>query len=129
MYRTVPYPTCSSSAWRTPRPARLRPPAPDDSGPVWLTWEQVGQRAKAIAAGLHGLGVGLENPVAILANTRLDWVLADFGIMCAGGATTTVYPPPSPRTRSTSSPTPARRCCSRRTRPRRRRSPERTCPR
>ncbi|MGY4683262.1 AMP-dependent synthetase/ligase [Micromonospora aurantiaca (nom. illeg.)] len=71
-------------------------PAPDDSGPVWLTWEQVGQRAKAIAAGLHGLGVGLENPVAILANTRLDWVLADFGIMCAGGATTTVYPTTEP---------------------------------
>ncbi|KAB1117424.1 long-chain fatty acid--CoA ligase, partial [Micromonospora aurantiaca] len=63
---------------------------------VWLTWEQVGQRAKAIAAGLHGLGVGLENPVAILANTRLDWVLADFGIMCAGGATTTVYPTTEP---------------------------------
>ena len=71
-------------------------PAPDDSGPVWLTWEQVGQRAKAIAAGLHGLGVGLEDPVAILANTRLDWVLADFGIMCAGGATTTVYPTTEP---------------------------------
>ncbi|WP_405090504.1 long-chain fatty acid--CoA ligase [Micromonospora sp. NBC_01392] len=71
-------------------------PAPDDSGPVWLTWEQVGQRAKAIAAGLHGLGVGLEDPVAILANTRLEWVLADFGVMCAGGATTTVYPTTEP---------------------------------
>lgn len=71
-------------------------PAQDDSGPVWLTWEQVGQRAKAIAAGLHGLGVGLEDPVAILANTRLEWVLADFGVMCAGGATTTVYPTTEP---------------------------------
>ncbi|MEU5791199.1 long-chain fatty acid--CoA ligase [Micromonospora purpureochromogenes] len=71
-------------------------PGPDDSGPVWLTWEQVGQRAKAIAAGLHALGVGQEDPVAILANTRLDWVIADFGIMCAGGATTTVYPTTEP---------------------------------
>ncbi|MFI7605166.1 AMP-dependent synthetase/ligase [Micromonospora sp. NPDC049366] len=71
-------------------------PAADDSGPVWLTWEQVGHRARAIAAGLHGLGVGLEDPVAILANTRLEWVLADFGIMCAGGATTTVYPTTEP---------------------------------
>lgn len=71
-------------------------PAPDDSGPVWLTWEQVGHRAKAVAAGLHGLGVGQEDPVAILANTRLDWVIADFGIMCAGGATTTVYPTTEP---------------------------------
>ncbi|MGN9775675.1 AMP-dependent synthetase/ligase [Micromonospora sp. H33] len=70
-------------------------PGPDDS-PAWLTWEQVAHRAKAIAAGLHGLGVGQEDPVAILANTRLEWVLADFGIMCAGGATTTVYPTTEP---------------------------------
>ncbi|WP_233166813.1 long-chain fatty acid--CoA ligase [Micromonospora sp. Rc5] len=54
------------------------------------------QRARAVAAGLHGLGVGREDPVAILSSTRLDWVLADFGIMCAGGATTTVYPTTEP---------------------------------
>ncbi|MGC4805826.1 AMP-dependent synthetase/ligase [Micromonospora sp. DT233] len=71
-------------------------PAPDDSGPVWLTWEQVGHRAKAVAAGLHELGVGQEDPVAILANTRIEWVIVDFGIMCAGGATTTVYPTTEP---------------------------------
>ncbi|MFG3420681.1 AMP-dependent synthetase/ligase [Micromonospora sp. NPDC048063] len=71
-------------------------PASDDSGPVWLTWAQVARRAKAVAAGLHGLGVGQEDPVAILANTRLEWVLADLGIMCAGGATTTVYPTTEP---------------------------------
>lgn len=71
-------------------------PAPDDSGPVWLSWSQVGQRAKAIAAGLRGLGVGHEDRVAILANTRLDWVLADLGVMCAGAATTTVYPTTEP---------------------------------
>ncbi|MFG3699143.1 AMP-dependent synthetase/ligase [Micromonospora sp. NPDC047620] len=71
-------------------------PASDGSGPVWLTWAQVARRAKAVAAGLHGLGVGQENPVAILANTRLEWVLADLGIMCAGGATTTVYPTTEP---------------------------------
>ncbi|MFK3982154.1 AMP-dependent synthetase/ligase [Micromonospora sp. NPDC050397] len=71
-------------------------PAPDDSGPVWLTWSQVGQRAKAIAAGLHALGVGREERVAILASTRLDWVVADLGVMCAGAATTTVYPTTEP---------------------------------
>ncbi|MEV1289684.1 long-chain fatty acid--CoA ligase [Micromonospora sp. NPDC049679] len=71
-------------------------PAPDDSGPVWLTWAQVGQRAKAIAAGLLELGIGSEDRVAILANTRLDWIVADLGVMCAGGATTTVYPTTEP---------------------------------
>ena len=34
--------------------------------------------------------------MAILANTRLDWVVADLGIMCAGAATTTVYPTTEP---------------------------------
>jgi long-chain acyl-CoA synthetase len=71
-------------------------PAPDDSGPRWLTWAQVGQRAKAVAAGLRGLGVSSEDRVAIMANTRLDWIIADLGIMCAGGATTTVYPTTEP---------------------------------
>jgi long-chain acyl-CoA synthetase len=71
-------------------------PAPDDSGPVWLTWAQVGQRARAIAAGLRALGVGTEDRVAILAGTRLDWVLADLGVMCAGAATTAVYPTSEP---------------------------------
>lgn len=71
-------------------------PAADDSGPAWLTWSQVGQRAKAIAAGLRELGVGSEDRVAILANTRLEWVLADLGVMCAGAATTTVYPTTEP---------------------------------
>ncbi|MBB5825284.1 long-chain acyl-CoA synthetase [Micromonospora carbonacea subsp. aurantiaca] len=80
----------------TPDRPAFAHPAPDDSGPVWLTWAQVGQRARAVAAGLHGLGVGREDPVAILSSTRLDWVLADFGIMCAGGATTTVYPTTEP---------------------------------
>jgi len=62
----------------------------------WLTWAQVADRAKAIAAGLRSLGVGAEDRVAILSNTRFEWVLADLGVMCAGGATTTVYPTTEP---------------------------------
>ena len=34
--------------------------------------------------------------MAILANTRYEWVLADLGINCAGAATTTVYPTTEP---------------------------------
>ncbi|MFC0504541.1 AMP-dependent synthetase/ligase [Micromonospora costi] len=94
-YRSIPDMFLKRVA-ATPDRHAFAHPAADDSGPVWLTWAEVGRRAKAIAAGLHGLGVGLEQPVAILANTRLEWVLADFGIMCAGGATTTVYPTTEP---------------------------------
>ncbi|GIF68032.1 AMP-dependent synthetase [Asanoa ishikariensis] len=69
---------------------------PGASGPQWMTWQQVGERARSLAAGLNGLGVGAEERVAILANTRLEWVIADLGIMCAGAATTTVYPTTEP---------------------------------
>ncbi|HEV7897225.1 MAG TPA: long-chain fatty acid--CoA ligase [Planosporangium sp.] len=77
----------------TPDARAFAYPAPDGVGePVWLTWSDVAAQARAIAAGLHELGVRLEDRVAILANTRVEWVLADLGVMCAGAATTTVYP-------------------------------------
>jgi long-chain acyl-CoA synthetase len=59
---------------------------------VSLTWQQTQDQVFELAAGLLALGVGPEDRVAIDANTRLEWILADCAVMCAGGATTTVYP-------------------------------------
>ena len=56
------------------------------------TWKDTGDRVRAIACGLRALGVSLEERCAIFCSTRIEWVLIDFGIMCAGGATTTIYP-------------------------------------
>ena len=63
-------------------------------GEEWrsMTWRQAGERIKAIAAGLLSLGLHREERVGILANTRVEWLLCDLGILSAGGATTTVYP-------------------------------------
>jgi long-chain acyl-CoA synthetase len=80
----------------TPNSQAFAVPTADDTAITWLTWAQVGERAKAIAAGLAGLGVGLEDRVSILSGTRLEWVLVDLGINCAGAATTTVYPTTEP---------------------------------
>jgi len=81
----------------TPDARAFGHPGPTDAdSPAWLTWSQVADRAKAIAAGLRGLGVRPEDRVAILSSTRIEWVLADLGIMCAGAATTTVYPTTEP---------------------------------
>ena len=33
-----------------------------------------------------------EQRVALASSTRVEWILADLGILCAGAATTTVYP-------------------------------------
>ncbi|MFI8487275.1 AMP-dependent synthetase/ligase [Streptomyces rubrogriseus] len=70
------------------------PPAAGEGPDDWksLTWAQAADRVYAIAAGLIELGVQPEQRVALASATRLEWILADLGIMCAGAATTTVYP-------------------------------------
>jgi long-chain acyl-CoA synthetase len=57
-----------------------------------LTWRDTLDRVRTIAGGLRALGLGPEECVGILSGTRLEWLLADFAIVCAGGATTTLYP-------------------------------------
>ncbi|MDO0933066.1 AMP-dependent synthetase/ligase [Streptomyces sp. DG2A-72] len=81
--------TPDAEAYRYPVPAASGQ-GPDD----WksLSWAQTAERVNAIAAGLIELGVQPEQRVALASATRIEWVLADLGIMCAGAATTTVYP-------------------------------------
>jgi len=66
---------------------------PDDDE-VWreLTWTDVSELSYAFAAGLLGRGMRQEDRVGIIAATRIEWAIADFGIALAGCATTTVYP-------------------------------------
>lgn len=60
----------------------------------WQTmlWKDVGRRVRHIACGLRSLGIAEEQRVSILSGTRVEWILCDLGILCAGGATTTIYP-------------------------------------
>ncbi|MET7908151.1 AMP-dependent synthetase/ligase [Streptomyces avermitilis] len=83
----VPSPKLSASPEQGGAPAGQ---GPDD----WksLSWAQAAERVFAIAAGLIELGVQSEQRVALASSTRVEWILADLGIMCAGAATTTIYP-------------------------------------
>ncbi|MEU3460210.1 AMP-dependent synthetase/ligase [Streptomyces sp. NPDC006733] len=80
----------------TPDAEAYRYPVIDAAGgpDSWrsLTWGQASDRVFAIAAGLMDLGVRPEERVAIASATRVEWILADLGVLCAGAATTTVYP-------------------------------------
>ncbi|MBM9508294.1 AMP-dependent synthetase/ligase [Actinacidiphila acididurans] len=81
----------------TPDAEAYRRPVPAESGEGpdgWksLTWAEAAARVYAIAAGLMDLGVRPEERVAIAAETSVDWILSDLGVLCAGAATTTVYP-------------------------------------
>ncbi|MCL3997450.1 AMP-dependent synthetase/ligase [Streptomyces lavenduligriseus] len=70
------------------------PPAAGEGPDDWasLSWAEAAERVYAIAAGLIELGIEPEQRVALASSTRVEWILADLGIMCAGGATTTIYP-------------------------------------
>ena len=57
-----------------------------------LSWGEAFARIRSVGAGLLALGLEPEERVAILSSTRVEWVLADFGTLCAAGATTTIYP-------------------------------------
>ncbi|WP_299527345.1 long-chain fatty acid--CoA ligase [uncultured Streptomyces sp.] len=81
----------------TPDGEAYRYPVPSSSGEgpdEWksLSWGEAAERVYAIAAGLIALGVQPEERVALASSTRVEWILADLGVMCAGAATTTVYP-------------------------------------
>ncbi|MFI7098754.1 AMP-dependent synthetase/ligase [Streptomyces sp. NPDC050161] len=81
----------------TPDKEAYRYPVPPASGQGpddWksLTWGDAAQRVLATAAGLIALGVRPEERVALAAATRVEWIIADLGVLCSGAATTTVYP-------------------------------------
>ncbi len=64
---------------------------PEDG--IWkpLTWRQTGDRVRQLANGLLALGLVPGERVAIISNTRVEWILADLAVLCAGGVTATVY--------------------------------------
>ncbi|WP_329616283.1 AMP-dependent synthetase/ligase [Streptomyces brevispora] len=81
--------TPDAEAYRYPVPA-----AGGQGADEWksLSWAQAAERVYAIGAGLIALGVQPEERIALAASTRVEWILVDLGVMCAGAATTTIYP-------------------------------------
>ncbi|MFO0584162.1 MAG: long-chain fatty acid--CoA ligase [Anaeromyxobacter sp.] len=75
---------------RTPDVEAFRYPA--NGGWRSLTWKETEARVRAVSAGLKALGVRSEQVCSILSSTRIEWLLADYGILCAGAATSTIYP-------------------------------------
>jgi len=73
-------------------------PKPDTlnykSGGAWasVSAAEMLNRARHIAAGLHSLGVRKGDRVAILSDSRLEWVLADQGCVLLGAVAVPIYP-------------------------------------
>ena len=65
---------------------------PSGDGWTQMTWAQADERVRAIGGGLVAIGVQPGDRVAIASATRVEWALADLGVMVAAAATTTIYP-------------------------------------
>ena len=64
---------------------------PEDGSWKPITWRDTGDRVRDLACGLLALGLVPGDRVAIVSATRVEWILADLAVLCAGGVTATVY--------------------------------------
>ncbi|QLH84149.1 AMP-dependent synthetase/ligase [Halosimplex pelagicum] len=62
-----------------------------------ISYEEMRSIVRRLAAGFRELGLEAGDRVAIFADTRMEWALADFAALAAGGAVTTVYTDSSPK--------------------------------
>jgi long-chain acyl-CoA synthetase len=60
------------------------------------SWRQVGQAVRETALGLASLGFEPGDTASILANTVVEWVIVDLGVLCAGGVSNGIYPTDAP---------------------------------
>ncbi|MDZ7938342.1 MAG: long-chain fatty acid--CoA ligase [Rhodoferax sp.] len=56
------------------------------------TWNQTADAVREIAAGLISLGFEKGDTASILANTVVEWVWADLGVLSAAGVSNGIYP-------------------------------------
>lgn len=56
-----------------------------------LSWIELAAKGDQVAAALVDLGIQKGDRISILANTCVEWLLADLGVMASGAATVTIY--------------------------------------
>jgi long-chain acyl-CoA synthetase len=57
-----------------------------------VTWQEAARRVDALSHALLARGVGRGDAVAVLARTRLEWILLDWAIMNVGAVVVGIYP-------------------------------------
>jgi long-chain acyl-CoA synthetase len=70
-------------------------PAPDGTFGT-LTYAEMRDVVRRLAASFRWLGVESGDRVGIFADTRMEWAQTDFALLAAGGVVTTVYESSSP---------------------------------
>jgi long-chain acyl-CoA synthetase len=75
---------------RVPKPACVGRCAKD--GIAWLSSKELHEQVRDAALGLGAIGIAAGDRVAIVAESRPEWLLADLGTLTAGGVTVPIYP-------------------------------------
>jgi long-chain acyl-CoA synthetase len=65
---------------------------PTGGGYTTYSWRQYLGAAEEIAAGLRALGIGKGDVVALNSETRMEFYLADLGILASGSISAAMYP-------------------------------------
>jgi long-chain acyl-CoA synthetase len=84
-------------------PQLFRNAASARAGKVWMRekklgiwrewrWDEAATVVREIAMGLAAIGLQPGQTASILSNTVVEWVLADLGVLCAGGVSNGIYP-------------------------------------
>jgi long-chain acyl-CoA synthetase len=92
-------------------PQLFRNAASARAGKVWMRekklgiwrewrWDEAATVVREIAMGLAAIGLQPGQTASILSNTVVEWVLADLGVLCAGGVSATASTRPTARRRS-----------------------------
>ena len=78
-------------------PALRQPAATVEGGYLVYSWNEYQRAVEEIAAGLRALGLSKGDVVALNSETRLEFYLADLGIVTNGSVAAAMYPSYPPR--------------------------------
>ncbi len=90
--RTIPQVLDETVAQHSAAPALRQPNHAEQGGYTVFSWNEYKQAADEIAAGLGALGIGKGAMVALDSETRLEFYLADLGILGNGSIAAALYP-------------------------------------
>ena len=86
------YKVLEEAAERYGKAPALRQPQPGRDGYITRSWLEYKRQAEEIAAGLRALGLVKGDVVALNSDTRMEFYLADMGILAAGCLAAALYP-------------------------------------
>lgn len=62
-----------------------------------VSYQDVAQRIRYVALGLNKIGINHGDRVSVMAESCVDWIVADFGSLSTGAADVPIYPTLTPK--------------------------------